>query len=197
MVLIGTNCGKAMQTRCYGNTFPYVHDTALGFALVGPSCLDIKRDVSEARVLRSAAQVCEHFSASPTFSNMKHCEPSSLTNVFIERPDDEFSGPSKENEEFNRIVSAGIKFDYRNNIEIPLTFKQNIEHLLKILMNNRSAVYKRSFNTLSRIKKDEQKTAKCVEIMGKYLERGHVEELTEDNCSVANRNYIYSCISCN
>ena len=190
MVLIGTNCGKAMQTRCYGNTFPYVHDTALGFALVGPSCLDIKRDVSEARVLRSAAQVCEHFSASPTFSNMKHCEPSSLTNVFIERSDDEFSGPSKEDEEFNGIVSAGIKFDYRNNIEIPLTFKQNIEHLLKILMNNRSAVYKRSFNTLSRIKKDEQKTVKCVEIMDKYLERGHVEELTEDNCSVANRNYI-------
>ena len=101
----------------------YVHDAAPGFALVGPSCLDIKKDLSEATVLRSPVQECEYFLASPTFSNIKHCEPSSLTNVFIELPDDEFSGPSKEEEEFFRIVSAGIKFDEQNNIQIPLPFK--------------------------------------------------------------------------
>ena len=49
MLLVGTNCGDAMRTRSYGKTYLIVHDTALGFALVGPSCLNTSADSSSPR----------------------------------------------------------------------------------------------------------------------------------------------------
>ena len=184
LLLVGTNCGEAMRTRCYGNTVPFVHDTALGFALVGSACLNASSDPSKARVLRTAAQDCEHFSATRTPYEKKRCEPSCQTDVFIERPDDEFYGPSKEDEDFLRIVSEGIIINKYYYIEIPLPFKRNF-----VLPNNYSAVFKRSRNTLLRIAKDTVKTDKCVDIMDKYLKCGHVEELLDD-VDNSKRNFI-------
>ena len=185
MLLVGTNCGNAMRTRCYGDTFPFVHDTALGFAMVGPSCLDSAEDFSMPRVMRTAVQNCEHFSTSRPIISSKPLEPHGPSNVFIEHPDDELPGLSKDNDEFLRIVAAGIHKNYRKNIVVPIPFKKGA-----FMPDNKFAVFKRSGNTLSRIKRNPDKTAKCVEIMQKYLDDGHVEELPKEDKGPSYRNYI-------
>ena len=35
-LLLGVNCGPAMKTKVYGEEYPFVHHTALGWSLVGP-----------------------------------------------------------------------------------------------------------------------------------------------------------------
>ena len=39
VLLLGRDCGKAMQTRCFGHKAPFAHHTSLGWALVGETCL--------------------------------------------------------------------------------------------------------------------------------------------------------------
>ena len=185
MLLVGTNCGDAMRTRSYGKTYPFVHDTALGFALVGPSCLNTSADSSSPRVMRSAVQDCEHFVTSPSIHVPKPLEPSGQDNVFIERPDDEFPGLSKDQEEFLRKVSGGINVNQDYYIEIPLVFKRNA-----FLPDNRVAVFKRTNNTLMRISRDPVKSVKCTDIMKKYLAAGHVTELPEDHSHETKPNFI-------
>ena len=40
LLLTGANCGRAMFTRYYDSRYPFVHKTTLGYALIGPTCLD-------------------------------------------------------------------------------------------------------------------------------------------------------------
>ena len=170
VMLIGTNCGEAMKTRCYGKTYPYVHDTPLGWALVGPSCLD---ESSSPKVLRTSVKPeCQHFQACPNFpAPAANLLPAS-SDTFVEKPDDELPGLSSNDREFNRIVSDGVRKNENNDIEIPIPVKADVK-----LPENKSAVYHRSKNTLERLKRDEDKLSKCIEIMQKYIDRGHVEEV--------------------
>ena len=38
LLLVGSNCGPAMRTKTFGSTYPFAHHTAMGWALVGPTC---------------------------------------------------------------------------------------------------------------------------------------------------------------
>ena len=186
MVLIGANCGPAMKTACYGSRFPFVHNTALGWTLVGPSCLEITENYSSAKVMRTFVHSdCDHYKASPVFPSVKSIEPDNFHDVFIEKSDDELPGYSREDQEFRQIVSDGRSVDKRNNIVIPLPLKRDARP-----PDNKIAVLRRSYNTLSRIKKDPEKAAKCLEIMDKYIQRGHVEELPENYKSPVSQCFI-------
>ena len=177
MVLIGANCGKAMFTRCYGTTAPFVHRTHLGYALVGPT--GSEANPSAIKVLRTGVQWRAR-TGLPDRSAM----PEGPSDLFKERPDDDLPGFSKEDEEFNSIVSNGIRINEEGKIEIPLPFKPGAE-----VPENRLAVYHRSKNTLSRLGKDPETKVKCTEIMGNYLEKGHVRQLPPAEAALA-RNFI-------
>ena len=169
MVLVGANCGAAMQTRCYGYHYPFVHKTPLGFALVGPTQILPHGKDSSVRILRTDMNICEHYELRneiPINKALKH-------DLFVKNTDDELPGLSKDDQEFLDIVNSGVRLDSFNNIEIPLPLKSNI-----IPPFNRAAVYNRSKNTLARLRKDTERTEKCLEIMKTYLEKGHVKRLT-------------------
>ena len=178
MLIVGTNCGEAMHTRCYGATFPFVHKTALGYALVGPVCVGNQDQIHSASVLRTRVENCEHFTAK--LSIPKTSEISLSKDIFLERPDDELPGCSKEDQEFLRIVASEIRINEENKIEIPLPFKPKPE-----LPQNRLAVYRRASNTLSRISKDPETADQCKKIVQGYLERGHVKQLSAEEGKTA------------
>ena len=175
-LLIGTNCGEAMRTRSFGSTAPFVHKTALGWALVGPSCLDRRPQVN--RVLRTgaASQECEHFSAPlhETFPNQIKLQINN-SDPFIEKADDELLGPSKEDTEFHDIMENNVTTNSEGNFVLPLPFKRNA-----VLPDNKIAVYTRSKNTLNRILRDSDKADKCAKVMEKYIAGGHVEQVPDE-----------------
>ena len=173
LLLIGANCGEAMHTRCYGASYPYVHKTALGYALVGPVCID-DQDGTPCVTLRSSVSNCEHFKTREVLP--KIYKATSLSeDVFLEHPDDELPGCSQEDREFLRIVSSGTRINEENKVELPLPLKPTPEP-----PQNKTAVYRRASNTLSRISKDPEAAEKCREIVEGYLNRGHVKQLSTE-----------------
>ena len=95
LLLVGTNCGPAMQTQSFGSKYPFAHHTALGWALVGPSCLEISKP-SSIRALRSQIISCEHFKSTPSLVTPKIPSVSSSTDIFIERENDDLPGMKTE-----------------------------------------------------------------------------------------------------
>ena len=183
LLLIGVNCGAAMRTRCYGSRFPFVHHTALGWAIVGPTCLQANTSQSPYKVLKTKTSSCEHFKADTIFPDQ-----SSLKTLlddfdtFVERADDDSPGMSKDHEEFNNIMNDGFCIDEAGYMEFPVPFKKNIT-----LPNNRDAVFRRTKNTLNRISRDPTKLEQCVKTMGKYIAADHVVEIPSRNSEYSER----------
>ena len=171
MILIGANCGSAMFNRCYGSTYPYVHKTALGYALVGPTCVGIE-DNSNVSVFKTSISSCEHYNVQTNLFSSPF-KPRGSPDLFLQRLDDELPGASKYEELFQRIVSSGTTTNDKRKIEIPLPFIPDAKP-----PENKLAVYHRSNNTLARIKREPEKLAQCLTIMKDYLERGHVKQLS-------------------
>ena len=172
LLLIGANCGPAMFTRCYGTNYPYVHKTALGYALVGPTCLGAGTKSSTPRVFRTSAPRCEHFNVEPDLFKPSVRSETSM-DPFIERSDDDLPGLSKDDQEFMHIVSSGVCVNPRGNLEIPLPFKSGSKP-----PENKLAVYHRSNNTLQRLKRNPDKLEKCQEIIDSYIKKGQVHQLS-------------------
>ena len=174
LLLIGSNCGEAMLTRCYGASFPFVHKTALGYALVGPVCVEDQDSDSSSTVLRTSIANCEHFKTKEVLPRVS--DVTSLSeDVFLERADDELPGCSQEAREFLRIVSSATRINEEHKVELPLPFKPKPEP-----PQNKTAVYRRASNTLSRIANHPETAEKCREIVQGYLERGHVRQLSTE-----------------
>jgi hypothetical protein len=177
LLLVGSNCGPAMSTKSYGRHYPFVHHTALGFALVGPVCRD--NTDSSPLVLRTSisSQTDEHYDAQFSFSNMN-------VNKFdptAELPDDEMSGESHNDRKFCKIMDSSVQTNIIGNLTMSLPFKNDIPKFPE----NKSAVYQRTFNTLSRIKRDPEKLSSCLKVMSKYLAAGHVKRIPDDELQVS------------
>ena len=185
ILLIGTNCGDAMKTRCYGSKYPYAHDTALGWALVGPSCLSSPNSTRPRAMMSYVDTKCDHLFATDQINIPKTPNIPQKNDIFIEKPDDELPGPSQEDQEFLHIVSSGIRVNAAGNLKLPIPFKED-----KVLPDNKTAVYARTSNTLSRIARDPLRAQQCVESMQKYLDKGHVEELPSDQSNSPLTYYI-------
>ena len=187
LLLLGVNCGDAMHTQVYGETYPFAHHTALGWCLVGPVCRDSIRQ-EEVKALRTTVmQECEHFST-------KNCFDTKIKSDLIPRdfdvasysPEDEFPGMSRHEKRFQDIVETVVHPNARGNLELPLPFIDNPE-----FPDNRKAVYMRTRNSLLRIKKDEVVLEKCVTTMQNYIDAGHVEQLNPSDRGIVGRtNYI-------
>ena len=165
MLLIGSNCGPAMYTEQFGNHAPFVHHTALGWAVVGPVCSQSSN--SEHVVLKTNFEG-EHFNAKLNFDNRKFNLPN-LKSVLL---DDEMLGLSRSDMKFLEIMSNSVTVNKLGNLQFDLPLRENC-----IFFNNRDPVYKRTFNTLNRLKRDSVKLDQCLSVMGGYLAAGHVREI--------------------
>ena len=132
-----------MATKCHGYKSPFVHHTAVGWALVG----SIRPDVSMDQVhttLRTEVYH-EHLESTINFpANLAKIH--GIDSVFKERSDDELEGFSKEDERFLSILQNGIHINEKGNITMPLPFKKDEPSL----SNNKIAVFHRTKNTLNR-----------------------------------------------
>ena len=169
LLLVGSNCGAAMQTTCYGDTYPYAHHTALGWSLVGPICERSSTLPNNVSVLMSS---CEQLSAKFTFDNVERKGVTMAENLFSEKPGDNLLDLSKDDQRFIDIIGSNIKVNDKGMLEMPLPLKETVT-----FPENKKPVFRRTLNTLMRVKRDQTYIDKCLEIMEKYLENDQVEEL--------------------
>ena len=143
LILIGADSGSAMKTVCHGDTFPWAHETPLGFALVGPPPMEANSDSTRAFSTKLAASEHYRVQRAPGPPKKRLIDPE---DIFRQEPDDELPGKSKEDADFMAIVSNSVCVNEKGHIELPLPFKENA-----ILPDNRKAVHHRSKATLSKL----------------------------------------------
>ena len=73
-----------------------------------------------------------------------------------------------------RTTTEGVQLDEEGKIQIPLPLKEGTSP-----PQNKNMIYRRSNNTLQRLKRDEGKMQKCLDIMQDYLRQGHVRQLSK------------------
>ena len=176
LLLIGLDSGDLLHTKCYGNRYPYVHHTALGWALVGMACPQDESMFNQTkRVLRTnVALDHEHYSVRQSFDYDKKETQAILKNVFHASPDEEMDGYSQEERKFLDLMKNNIKTT-GNRITLPLPFKVEDPQL----PDNKQAVFCRTRNTLFRLKNDKKKLVSCVENMKMNIDQKYVEQVPE------------------
>ena len=90
--------------------------------------------------------------------------------------DDELLGLSQDEMKFDNILKAGTCVNNTSNIEMPLPFR----NLNQVMPDNKKPVYARTRNTLKRLALNEDRLKECCSVMGKYLEKNHVEQVPWD-----------------
>ena len=168
LILIGRDCGKAMGTKCHTKVEPWVHETPLGWALVGSTCSTKLDKNSPKIILKSVALRHEHFEVNSVFKKT----PSTDFSIFREKVDDDIPGWSVQDHKHREIMDKGVTRDSEGSVEVPLPFKSK-DHL----PCNRLAVFHRTKNTLQRLKTRETDLAECIASMEKSLHAGYVEQV--------------------
>ena len=162
IILIGTDCGEAMRTECFGEHHPFVHHTALGWALVGPSRLDSRRSDAPRALRASILPNREHPTAKPGSSSPK--PPSvPLIDPFIEPQDDDLPCFPKEDQDPDRVTPPGIPINEEGNLLTPLPFKPNA-----CSDSDEVIVSARSRDSLAKLSKEM--ASNCTEITNKLVE---------------------------
>ena len=167
LLLIGANCGPAMGTACHGsNGRIWVHDTPLGWALVGQPYLELQppSTPSKCKVLKTVKLHDRHAQVMSQF--LKKMD------VFLEEFDDEMLGFSRDDQNFLHIMAEKVKVAPNGKVMAPLPLRD-----AQPLPSNQAAVFYRTKNTLDRLKLNPTKLATCVASMEKSLSKGFVEEV--------------------
>ena len=179
LMLLGRDSGNVLFARCYGNHFPFVYHTSLGWALIGEVCPQIKPKEKQSYVTLRTVVDHEHYDSKLTFPTEELS--TDRTNPFIEHMDDDLPGLSKEDQRFNQLMATTISVNQKGNLTAPLPFKSADP----CLPDNRNAVFLRTSNTLNKIKKDPSKLHRCLEAMGKNIAAEHVEMIPDDETTPA------------
>ena len=183
MLLLGRDSKGCLFSKCMNRSVPFVHRTALGWALVG-SCR-ISHSGGQPSICSLRTNV-EHFSASPCFeTELKWELPPG--NPFKELPDDESSGLSKDDQAFLQKLSSEIRVSESGHKEVPLPFRHNDP----VMPNNKLETFHRSNSTLSRLKRDEPKLRSCLDVMQKYIDADHVEEVPPEEFTPLRPNHAW------
>jgi hypothetical protein len=176
LLLIGADCGQAMHINTYGHKVPYVHETPLGWSLVGPACKGKNQLRFKSLKTELKKDQCEHYNAVKHFDNsVSNPTIPHNFNCFKEQVDDDLLGLSRSDQKFQEVINQGIKVNKQGNLEMPLPLKETI-----VFPNNKLAVELRTKNTLHRVTRNDFKMQQCLEIMKKYLEKGHVTRIPDD-----------------
>ena len=183
MLLLGRDSKGCLFSKCMNRSVPFVHQTALGWALVG-SCR-ISHSGGQPSICSLRTNV-EHFSVSPCFETEPKWElPPG--NPFKELPDDESPGLSKDDQAFLQKLSSEIRVSESGHIEVPLPFR----HDNPVMPNNKLETFHRSNSTLSRLKRDEPKLRSCLDVMQKYIDADHVEEVPPEEFTPLRPNHAW------
>lgn len=170
MILLGADAGDFMSTKCYGSHFPFVHKTPLGYALVGPSCSNKSVQNPVVKTLRTAINIdCNHTDSKMVFPN-DVCPAKS--DIFALHVDDYMTDLSQEDQQFTKLMEREVTVNSKGNLQFPLPLKREIQ-----LPDNKHPVYFRTKNTLDRLKRTPERLTASLDVLGKYLAAGHVEEI--------------------
>ena len=184
LLLLGADCEELMQSRSLGRAAPYIHETPLGFAVVGPVCLGSHSPKGLHRTLCTTVNSCSS-SVNLYRKFIPNYSRKILESPFELRDDDDIPGMSQENVNFMDIISNGITVNSKGNLEMPLPLKPTAR-----LPDNRGAVYFRTLNTLMRLKRDKVKLEGSLRVFGEYLAAGHVEEVPRSNSPLERSCYL-------
>ena len=175
VLLIGRNCDRAMATKCHTTVVPYVHETPLGFALVGNPCpfktQSMLKSMKKIRACRTKFLPSTTLQVAYAFPK----DTSKNNDVFEQYPDDEELAHSQNDKKFLETLSNGTVVDSDGNLELPLPLKTDP------LPDNRAAVFARTSNTLKRIKRDAAKLQAVTESMQKNISNGYIEQIPLDD----------------
>ena len=171
LILIGRDCGPAMSTKCFGYKAPFVHHTAIGWALVGSVCFE--SSAKQSPVTLKTNLISEHLSATRPFLN-KPEDTFSAKSIFQELKDDELEGLSQSDQRFLTNVQNNLHVNDLGNLTLPLPFKSDNPSL----PDNRLPVLRRTHNTLMRVSKKPHLLEECLKIMRKNLMAKHIEEIS-------------------
>ena len=174
VALIGRNCPRAMWDRKVSQAFPYVVESHLGFAMVGQTCPGAKSNINKVRAKKTNSIEIQCAFMKPA----NRCK-----DVFAQYEDDEEQGLSQHDKEFLSIVTEGVRVDEDGNLEIPLPLKKEIN-----LSQVSTYVFKRSENTLNKLKRDSEKLAGCVQNMQRSIDSGYVEQVPLHELETPNAN---------
>ena len=181
VMLIGRDCPRAMYDQKMSETFPYVVDSPLGFAIVGQTCENSEGGpIKTVQAKKTSVQF--NTSVNSIDINFSFIKPlTRIPDVFKEQPDDEDIGLSQYDKEFLSIVTNGVRVDEDGNLEVPLPLKENHD-----LPRSAAHVFKRTENTLNKLKRDPDKLECCVQNIQrsldcKYIEQVPISEVESDN----------------
>ncbi|KAA0183357.1 hypothetical protein HAZT_HAZT002103 [Hyalella azteca] len=163
-VLIGRDAGALLASQLVSNEAPLVYKTPLGWTVVGSICQSAGHR-GDPICLKST--IHESFAASPSVSG---------TNVFLKFQDDECLVYSAEDRKFLNIITNNMKVSDEGNLQAPLPFKSTNTQL----PDDKSAVLRRQFYTLKRLKRSLGELSECLAAMKKDIDRHHVEHVPKD-----------------
>ena len=185
-LLIGIDNEKALNTQVpVPGVYPLLHCTSLGCALVGRACLPADHGAGAVRVV--GACLTHSVEQAVTAAHVPRITDSDVTttparplgtmnDVFERLPDDESLGTSHDDKVFLEHMQSNVKILPSGSIELPLPFKNDF-----VLPDNRSAIFMRSKNTITSIKRNPDKVAKCQLAMQKNIDNKFVEEVPQND----------------
>ena len=185
LLMIGLTMGCMMWSKKVGKKIPYVYQTRLGYAVVGPvpktwipSSL-VQQAPKSLLVLRAAAVQEGHDNLSssavaglPT----SHIAFNTDTDVYETRNDDDEKAWSTEDRRFIQQMHEGIKVGDNGRITLPLPFR----HEAPVMPANQGAVLHRTKAALDRLKRHPEALQKCLKSMEVSLADSYVEEVSQE-----------------
>lgn len=169
LMLIGRDAQDLMATKVMNKRSPFVHHTALGWAVVGPLEFRSEIDNSEFISMKTSSEH-DHFSVEMNF--LKKIKE----DVFVRNHDDDEVGSSFEDKIFLNVIRNNTVVNDKGFIQMPLPLKESAKNL----PDNSKMVFKRQVSTLNKMKQDEVKLTECLSVMQKYMDAGHVEMVSDD-----------------
>ena len=157
-LLIGASCSSALQCHTYGGMTPYIHETPLGFSLVGPSNEGSSPCTDRHRTLLTVHDEGEGFVA-------PHRQPPSIAvacNPLAIHLEEELPGPSQEDCKFMTLMHEQVSVDGEGNIVLPLPFRPEPQP-----PHNRATVYARASRVLEKLLTRGDRLAACLDTMQK------------------------------
>ena len=186
LLLIGVNNELALSTHVpVPDVYPLIHDTVLGYALVGrvntdvappghDTCVSVPHLKSD-ELPTTTDHTDDEQLMSVAMMSLRQSINEPLINVFVRHMNDETVGTSMDDKLFLCMMNERVEVLPNGSIQLPLPVRENV-----LIPDNRDDVRKRSFSTIKSIKKNAKKTQGCLTAMGKNIDLKFVEQVPSD-----------------
>ena len=176
LLLLGRDNPEIIATKTHTQIAPIVHETPLGWALVGES------NPSKKRVSNRTLWTREHMSSESVFCKKYGLGrlPETDGYLFKEYQDDEQPGLSLEDIQFLDMMQENMIINSEGHIQAPLPFKGQGDPTLP---DNKKVVFKRTNNTLRRLK-GQPFLQSILDSMDSHIKHKHVEVVPQDEIEI-------------